>query len=140
MANHEGELIEKHGTQVSSVLNLSEEYKGIIREGLPAVVNEPDGTAADSRLENIVVAGKTGTAESAEWRAGADAKLAAWLREDHAWFAAYAPADDPQVVVVVFVEHGGSGSKRAAPIAVNIIRSWMSLGIYQSTASRSEGD
>ncbi len=136
----DGEQVDRHGTQVSSVLNLSEEHMGMIREGLLAVVQEPDGTAADSRLENIVIAGKTGTAESAEWRAGASAKLGAWLREDHAWFAAYAPADDPQVVVVVFVEHGGSGSKRAAPIAVNIIRSWMSLGIYQTAAHAHDGD
>ncbi len=46
------------------------------------------------------------------------------LEEDHAWFAAYAPADDPEIVVVVFVEHGGSGSKRAAPIARRIVQSW----------------
>jgi len=138
-ANPDSDHVERHGTQVSANLNLSEEHLGMIREGLLAVVNEPDGTAADSRLDNIVVGGKTGTAESAEWRAGASAKLGAWLREDHAWFAAYAPADDPQVVVVVFVEHGGSGSKRAAPIAVNIIRAWMSLGIYQAASDAREG-
>jgi penicillin-binding protein 2 len=135
-----GKLIERHGVKVDSTLNLSEEHMAIIREGLLAVVNEPDGTAAESRLENIVIAGKTGTAESAEWRAGASAKLGAWLREDHAWFAAYAPADDPQVVVVVFVEHGGSGSKRAAPIAVNIIRSWVSLGIYKAPPAEEGGE
>ena len=140
VTDYNDQVVERHGTQVSSVLNLSEEHLGVIREGLLAVVNEPDGTAADSRLEEIVVAGKTGTAESAEWRAGASPKLAAWLREDHAWFAAYAPADDPEIVVVVFVEHGGSGSKRAAPIAVNIIRSWMSLGYHTANRQKNEGD
>jgi penicillin-binding protein 2 len=134
----DGQLVERHGVQVERTLGISEEHLGIIREGLIAVVNAPDGTGSGSRMETIVLAGKTGTAEAAEWRAGAGPKLAAWLREDHAWFAAYAPADDPQVVVIVFVEHGGSGSKRAAPIAVNIMRSWISLGIYQPAPTPEE--
>lgn len=132
----EGAQPEVHGVQVDGVLGVSEEHLAIIREGLIDVVNAPDGTASNARQDDIVLAGKTGTAEAAEWRAGADAKMATWLAEDHAWFAAYAPADDPQVVVVVFVEHGGAGSKRAAPIAVNIIRSWMSLGIYKPKAQK----
>jgi penicillin-binding protein 2 len=37
--------------------------------------------------------------------------------EDHAWFAAFAPMQDPRLVVVVFVEHGGHGSSAAAPLA-----------------------
>jgi penicillin-binding protein 2 len=61
--------------------------------------------------------GKTGTVQvvgrETAVRAGADrSKL-----QDHAWFAAFGPVDDPQMVVVVFVEHGGHGSLAAAPLA-----------------------
>jgi hypothetical protein len=40
-----------------------------------------------------------------------------WHQRNHAWFGAYAPAERPELVVVVFVEHGGQGSRAAAPIA-----------------------
>ena len=39
---------------------------------------------------------------------------------DHAWFASFAPAEDPELVVVVFVEHGGHGGNAAAPLAKSI--------------------
>jgi penicillin-binding protein 2 len=42
--------------------------------------------------------------------------------EDHAWFVAYAPADDPQVAVAVLVEHGGHGGSEAAPLASRVIK------------------
>lgn len=72
------------------------------------------GTGSPAQIEGIEVAGKTGTAES-----GTDSP--------HAWFTAFAPADDPQVVVAVMVEYGGdagseaSGARVAAPIARQMI-------------------
>jgi peptidoglycan glycosyltransferase len=67
------------------------------------------GTAkgVSSRL-GYPVAGKTGTAEVASG-------------DSHAWFAGFAPADDPQVAVVVIVENGGSGGSVAAPIAKQVM-------------------
>ena len=56
------------------------------------------------RSSGVQVAGKTGTAEVAD-------------AEPHAWFAGFAPADDPQVVVAVLVENAGTGGSVAAPIA-----------------------
>ena len=44
-----------------------------------------------------------------------------------AWFAAYAPADDPEIVVVVNIEQGGGGSQTAAPIARNIIEHYFGI-------------
>jgi membrane peptidoglycan carboxypeptidase len=74
---------------------------------------------------NIVVAGKTGTAQvgaSDRVVADADAPLAGFnTTQDHSWFAAYAPADDPQIVVVAFVEHGGAGADAAAPIVMTVL-------------------
>ncbi len=77
-----------------------------------AVLNEPGGTAFGSRVPGLDAGGKTGTVQvvgrDAVLRAGVDKSRL----EDHAWFAAFAPMDDPKIVVVVFVEHGGHGERR----------------------------
>lgn len=70
------------------------------------VVRSGTGTAA--AISGVQVAGKTGTAQVA-------------TGDSHAWFAGFAPADDPQVAVVVIVENGGSGGTVAAPIAKQVI-------------------
>jgi penicillin-binding protein 2 len=89
----------------------------IVKNGMWAVVNEPGGTAFGSRVPGVEAAGKTGTVQvagrDAVPRPGVDRRRL----EDHAWFTAFAPMDDPKIVVVVFVEHGGHGSSAAAPIA-----------------------
>lgn len=89
----------------------------LVRRALWEVVNDPAGTGKTARIRGIDIAGKTGTAQVVRqetWTSNED--LPPELR-DHAWFASYAPADDPRLVIVVFVEHGGGGSKVAAPIA-----------------------
>jgi penicillin-binding protein 2 len=65
------------------------------------------------------VAGKTGTAQTHEFRSTADRKR---RDRDHAWFAGFAPAENPRVVVVVFAEHAGLGGQVAAPIAGEVLR------------------
>jgi Penicillin binding protein transpeptidase domain len=74
------------------------------------------------------MAGKTGTAQTGYIaQKGDDAKRAAYYTRDHAWFAAFAPAKAPEIAVVVFIEHGGSGPTQAAPIAIQIIRDYQRL-------------
>jgi penicillin-binding protein 2 len=73
-----------------------------VRRTLELVVSEGTGKAAF--LEDIAVAGKTGTAQNPHG-------------EDHAWFMCFAPADDPQVALAVIVENAGNGSTEAAPVA-----------------------
>lgn len=74
-----------------------------------------EGTGVNAQVPGVTIAGKTGTAQSAE---GAD---------PHAWFIAFAPADDPQIAIAVFVENGGSfgeeatGGTTAAPMAKQVI-------------------
>lgn len=128
-------VVQKFLPVEESRLPATPEELAVIREGLVRVVNDPDGTGPEARLDSMVVAGKTGTAEAAQSRPGASPELKQWLLGDHAWFAAYAPADNPQVVVVVFIEHGGGGGKHAAPIAREILRAWMRLGLAQPVSS-----
>jgi penicillin-binding protein 2 len=48
-----------------------------------------------------------------------------YFSRDHAWFIAFAPADNPELVAVVLVEHGGTGGKTAAPIATSILGDYL---------------
>lgn len=80
-----------------------------VQHGLIDVVNGSQGTARSAGLGEYKVAGKTSTAQAGK-------------RGNHAWFAGYAPYDDPRYVVVVFVEYGGHGGETAAPPAREILR------------------
>jgi penicillin-binding protein 2 len=107
----EGEVIEEFGREVLRTLDLEPQTLAAIQEGLVRVVADDRGTANEAfagfPLDQYPVAGKTGTAEQQP-------------RVPYAWFAAYAPADDPQYVIVVSVEEGGGGSQTAAPIVRGI--------------------
>ena len=89
-----------------------------VRGGMWAVVNEPGGTAYGSaRLPGVEIAGKSGTVQVIAYAQRTDARHLPFKYRDHAWFTSFAPAVDPQLVVTVFAEHGGGGSRVAAPIA-----------------------
>jgi penicillin-binding protein 2 len=107
----------KFSAEPKSGIALSPEKTAIVKNGMWAVLNEPGGTAFGSRPPGVEAGGKTGTAQviarEATIRSGVDRKTL----EDHAWFAGFAPLNDPQMVVVVFVENGGHGSSAAAPLA-----------------------
>jgi len=97
---------------------LDEEALRIVREGMWAVVNEPGGTAYGSaRVDGADIAGKTGTVQVIAQKVRTEASALPFKFRDHAWFTSFAPLDKPRLVVVVFAEHGGSGSRSAAPIA-----------------------
>ncbi|HKO58008.1 MAG TPA: penicillin-binding protein 2 [Thermoanaerobaculia bacterium] len=86
--------------------------------GLWKVVNEDGGTGRSSRLPGIDIAGKTGTVQVIAQKGWFSTAGMPFMKRDHAWFASYAPADDPQMVLVVFVEHAGAhGGTVAAPLA-----------------------
>jgi penicillin-binding protein 2 len=115
-------------------LPVSEESMAFSRRGMWAVVNAPGGTAGRSRIPEVEMAGKTGTVQvvaQATWGIGDDLPFD---KRDHAWFASFAPAEDPQLVVVVFVEHGGSGSGAAAPIAKAIYEKYFGIDPNRSGA------
>lgn len=88
-----------------------------VREGLWKVVNEQGGTGGNARVEGLDISGKTGTVQVIRQVGWVKAESLPFKFRDHAWFAAFAPLDNPQMVVVVFVEHGGHGGADAAPLA-----------------------
>ncbi|MGE5285079.1 MAG: penicillin-binding protein 2 [Actinomycetota bacterium] len=93
-----------------------------IRKALAGVVNDY-GTGGGAKLPGIVVGGKTGTAQvaSVKGKMIKSEDLPYQIR-DHAWFVAFAPVDDPQIVVAAMVEHGGHGGSAAAPIVKAVLQ------------------
>ena len=109
-------------------LQLRQENLDLVRLGMFRVSNETRGTAYRSRIEEptMVMAGKTGTSQvkgiSAAERAGeVDKDEIPWKFRDHALFVGYAPYDNPKYAISVVIEHGGSGSAAAAPVARDIM-------------------
>jgi penicillin-binding protein 2 len=100
-------------------LAITPKHMEVVREGMMDVMR-PGGTAARSAAgAPYTIAGKTGTAQVVGIKQGAryDADRLARKHLDHALFIAYAPTENPTIVVAVMVENGGSGSGVAAPIA-----------------------
>ncbi len=104
-------------TEVIGKLPVKPETLAAIRQGLRGVVASAVGTARHIFLGMPVkVAGKTGTAETGN-------------AKPDAWFAAYAPSDAPEIVVIVLVENIGQGSAVAAPIARNVIEAYFGYAL-----------
>jgi penicillin-binding protein 2 len=126
-----GKRLHTFSPQVMGELKAKQENLELIKNALIGVVNEPQGTATMARIEEISVAGKTGTAQVVNLETG---KLLGKGGEiplefrDHAWFAAVAPAAKPSLALAIIVEHGGHGGSSAAPIARQLIAAY--LGKY----------
>lgn len=97
-----------------------------VREALNAVVNE-GGSGASARLRGVEVAGKTGTAQVIRQTTWTQSKDLPEEYRDHSWFASYAPAKAPELVIIVFIEHGGLGSRAAAPVAKALYEKYFEL-------------
>ena len=92
-----------------------------VKKALVGVVAEPRGTAHHLSRLKIPMGGKTGTAQVVSL----DKECEGDSCEDHAWFVAFAPAEEPQIAVAVLVEHGGHGSSAAAPIVGKVIQTYL---------------
>ncbi len=101
-------------------LGLNENHLRQVRKAMFAVSNSRRGTAYGSRvaIEAMQMAGKTGTSQVRS--AVVNNNDVPWEQRDHALFVNFAPYDNPKIAVAVVVEHGGGGSKAAAPIARDI--------------------
>lgn len=123
-----GTVLKEFGPEPRGPLQISPSTRATVVKGLIAAVNQPFGTAYAQRVKEFEVAGKTGTAQVVKIGAKRlKASQVGYFQRDHAWFAAFAPVDDPQIVVVVLNEHSGFGSTNAAPTAIGLIRAYMDL-------------
>lgn len=99
-----------------------------VRDGMVAVMHGPTGSARASGIDApYLIAGKTGTVQrvSRKGLERMDPNLLPYHLRHQAWFIAFAPADRPTIAVAVLVEHGGSGTRAAAPVARRILDAWL---------------
>ena len=121
---HDGHTITSYEPKIASHVKTPADALEIWKRGMWKVTNEAGGTAFEHGHSDVVaVMGKTGTAEVKKHHRQADEKdLERWNpNADHAWFAGWAPAEDPEIAIVVLVEHGGAGGTVAWPLARQII-------------------
>jgi len=102
---------------------VSQEQINTVRQGLWKVVNEEGGTGSAGRLKGVVVAGKTGSAQASEHG----------KKETIAWYACFAPFDNPKYVVVAMVQGGMHGGSVAGPVAAKILEECLAIGSGSST-------
>ncbi len=123
----EGKVIQEFFPEIVRNVEFDPEILKHLKEGLRGVVNEPRGTGSRARMKNIVVSGKTGTAQVVRMKDSDKINPedeTPYLFRDHAWFVAFAPYEKPEVAVSVIIEHGGHGGATAAPIARKVLESY----------------
>ena len=119
----------------------------IIQDAMYSSSNEPGGTSYASRLSDkrFTFAGKTGSSQikkftEAQREAEIKQEQLEYKDRDHALFVAFAPVKDPKYSISVVVEHGGSGSKSAAPIAKKIIKKVLERHNLRQSINNLPGD
>ena len=107
----------------------NQENINFVKDAMFAASNEPGGTSYGSRHRDkkFMFAGKTGSSQikrftEAQRKAEVKQTDITYKERDHAWFVAFAPVKDPKYAISVLVEHGGSGSSAAAPVAKKVIK------------------
>ncbi len=106
-----GNTLSSYQTRVRAQVPVDDSYLQVVRAGMRQSVT--DGVAKNASVAGVEIAGKTGTAEFGP-------QLSNGKYETHGWFVGFAPYDDPEVAVVVFVQRG-SGGNDASPAASKIL-------------------
>ncbi len=128
-----GAIVKVVEPEITGGLPASKENLELVKKGLLEVVQGDRGTARRIRIQGIDIAGKTGTAQVFSRKAGEkfDNKTLTRTLQDHAWFVCYAPAENPKIAISVIIEHGEHGSSAAAPVASDLIATYLSLPLAE---------
>jgi len=121
--------IVKRQTERTRLFQLTTDQMDGLKAAMAGVVSSR-GTAASAQIQGVVIAGKTGTAQSGVFRNGVEL--------NHAWFTGYAPADDPKIVVAVMLEQVPFHGSVAALIASKLIEHYLKRPTIQG--AQLEGD
>ena len=114
---------------IQSQARISPQVLDDVRTAMGDVVSAPDGTGHAAKIDGIIVAGKTGTAQVVKEAQGARTKenaLATQYR-DHGWFMAFAPLDHPKIAIACIIEHAGHGGSTAAPVVKQVMEKYFEL-------------
>ncbi|MBE3091062.1 MAG: penicillin-binding protein 2 [Candidatus Atribacteria bacterium] len=108
----DGNTVEEIKPEIHKKVNFSSDTFKIIKEGLRQTILK--GTGWRANIQELAVAGKTGTAQNPQG-------------ETHAWFIGFAPYENPEVCITVFIENGGEGGVAAAPIARAMLEKYFNI-------------
>jgi len=108
----DGNTVEEIKPEIYKKINFSSDTFKIIKEGLRQTILK--GTGWRANIQELAVAGKTGTAQNPQG-------------ETHAWFIGFAPYENPEVCITVFLENGGEGGEAAAPIARAMLEKYFNI-------------
>jgi penicillin-binding protein 2 len=126
--SNSGDVDLQQNKEKISEIKISDKTLAIVKKGLFEVVNKRKGTAWWHRGRGIRMSGKSGTSQVIRFSADkiySKCKDFEYKFRHHGVFAAFAPSDNPKIAVAVIVEHGCSGSGAAAPVAKNVITTYM---------------
>ncbi|MBL8920868.1 MAG: penicillin-binding protein 2 [Myxococcaceae bacterium] len=124
----DGKTLEAFSAKLVREIPMTDDQHRLLIDALISVVNEPGGTATRIRSNEYTIAGKTGTAQVARLgQVRLKKEQMDYFERDHAWFASFAPAEDPELTVVVLNEHGGHGGSDAAPTAAAVFAKYFEL-------------
>ncbi|NLV75031.1 MAG: penicillin-binding protein 2 [Chloroflexi bacterium] len=129
----DGNVVRPFKAEVIREIPVDPEILAYIRSALRETIT--DGTASRADIPGVTIAGKTGSAEYAVWDENGNL-----IRDEHgallthSWFVAFAPYDEPEIAVVVFLQGGGTGAYTAAPVAGNIIRQYYGIELGPLTS------
>jgi len=119
----EGNVVEARPVRLGEHVPVPPEKLELVRRALTGVVMDREGTGQRGRVPGVTVAGKTGTSQVVRLEQVEhleDDEIPLRFR-DHAWFAAFAPVEAPEIVVVALIEHGGGGGANAAPVVQKVL-------------------
>jgi penicillin-binding protein 2 len=126
--SEDGKTIKEFTAQVLDKTKLKQETIDLVTQGLWGVINIPGGTAFSQHIPGMEFAGKTGTVQVVTQKAEKIYQKCENLRYNqrhHGVFVGYAPIKNPSIVVAVVAEHACSGSHGAAPIAREVIKTYL---------------
>jgi penicillin-binding protein 2 len=124
----DGATVREYGPELIRTIELKPDTLTRVHNALADVVSGAGGTGGAARSQLISIAGKTGTAQVIEMKgAYLKSEQLSQFQRDHAWFVAYAPAQNPRIAIAVLAEHGGHGGAAAAPMAKAVFEKFMAV-------------
>lgn len=125
VVSNDGRILEEApaGPEISRVVDIDPKILDALKKAMVGVVEHPRGTGHKAALPEVAmisVGGKTGTAQVASKESGVK-------DDDHAWFAGFAPADAPSIVVAAIIENGGHGGAVAAPVVQDMFAAYFGV-------------
>jgi len=125
----DGSVIKNFPPMVEHQTRIDPQVLDELRSAMGDVVNASDGTGKAAKIDGIIVAGKTGTAQVVKEAQGARTKETALSdkNRDHGWFMAFAPVNHPKIAIACIIEHSGHGGSTAAPVVKAVMEKYFEL-------------